>query len=256
MPIVARRWSASRQGSPCWSRTRRRPRPFASPTGPCGCSASASLYAEAVRRGEKQPSLDAIDVPENRSWCPFQLAFILLNLPASPTSIIPTAAIRAEAIADLLWFPTGGGKTEAYLGLAAYTMALRRLQGTSAGRSGEHGVAVLMRYTLRLLTLQQFQRATALICACEMIRREDRRRHAGARRRSASACGSASAATPNWTEQTRRSHQARPRRLDQDVGGGSRHARSADQLPVVRQRRSSPGRTSRSRRTSTGAAGR
>src|SRR5690606_13458434 len=65
-----------------------------------------------------------------------------------------------------------GGKTEAYLGLAAYVMGLRRLQGTVAGRSGEHGVAVLMRYTLRLLTLQQFQRATALICACEMIRRD------------------------------------------------------------------------------------
>ena len=77
-------------------------------------------------------------------------------------------------MADLLWFPTGGGKTEAYLGLSAYTMGLRRLQGTVAGRSGEYGVAVLMRYTLRLLTIQQFQRATALICACEVIRRERR----------------------------------------------------------------------------------
>jgi hypothetical protein len=68
--------------------------------------------------------------------------------------------------------PTGGGKTEAYLGLAAYTMGLRRLQREVAGRSGERGVAVLMRYTLRLLTLQQFQRAAALICACKIIRRE------------------------------------------------------------------------------------
>ena len=87
---------------------------------------------------------------------------------ASPSSTTPTAARAAEAVADLLWFPTGGGKTEAYLGLTAYTLALRRLQGTVAGRSGEDGVAVLMRYTLRLLTLQQFQRATALICACEV----------------------------------------------------------------------------------------
>src|SRR5207249_1700351 len=71
-----------------------------------------------------------------------------------------------------LWFPTGGGKTEAYLGLTAYALALRRLQGKVEGRSGEAGVAVLMRYTLRLLTLQQFQRATALLCACETIRRE------------------------------------------------------------------------------------
>ncbi len=74
---------------------------------------------------------------------------------------------------DLLWFPTGGGKTEAYLGLSAYTMGLRRLQRIVAGRSGEFGVAVLMRYTLRSLTIQQFQRATALICACELIRRND-----------------------------------------------------------------------------------
>jgi hypothetical protein len=73
----------------------------------------------------------------------------------------------------LLWFPTGGGKTEAYLGLTAYTLGIRRLQGTIEGRSGQDGVAVLMRYTLRLLTLQQFQRASSLICACETIRRAD-----------------------------------------------------------------------------------
>src|SRR5205823_8719687 len=79
---------------------------------------------------------------------------------------------KHDALADLLWFPTGGGKTEAYLGLSAYTMGLRRLQGTVEGRSGEDGVAVLMRYTLRLLTIQQFQRATALLCACESIRRD------------------------------------------------------------------------------------
>ena len=69
--------------------------------------------------------------------------------------------------------PTGGGNTEAYLGLSAYTLALRRLQGEIEGRAGDHGIAVLMRYTLRLLTLQQFQRATALLCACEVIRRGD-----------------------------------------------------------------------------------
>src|SRR5262249_54961948 len=80
---------------------------------------------------------------------------------------------ETSALVDLLWFPTGGGKTEAYLGLAAYVMGLRRLQGVVEGRSGEDGVAVLMRYTLRLLTLQQFQRASALMCACEMIRRDD-----------------------------------------------------------------------------------
>ena len=66
----------------------------------------------------------------------------------------------AEAFADLLWFPTGGGKTEAYLGVAAFTMAIRRFQGKFGGYDASRGLAVIMRYTLRLLTLQQFQRAT------------------------------------------------------------------------------------------------
>ena len=73
---------------------------------------------------------------------------------------------------ELLFFPTGGGKTEAYLGLAAYTFAIRRRQGivdsADGPLDGRDGVAVLMRYTLRLLTAQQFQRATALVCAAEL----------------------------------------------------------------------------------------
>jgi len=131
-----------------------------------------TLYAEVRRRGQ-QTSLEELDRPENRRWRPFQLAFILLNLPALTDLHHPDRSEDATAVADLLWFPTGGGKTEAYLGLTAYTLAIRRLQGTIADRSGEVGVAVIMRYTLRLLTLQQFQRAAALICACEVIRQED-----------------------------------------------------------------------------------
>jgi len=130
-----------------------------------------SLFSAAVRRGEK-PDLASFDRPEDHRWYPFQLAFVLMNLPGITRLDHADRSPEADATADLLWFPTGGGKTEAYLGLTAYTLALRRLQGTVAGRSGEYGVAVLMRYTLRLLTIQQFQRATALICACEIIRRE------------------------------------------------------------------------------------
>ncbi len=131
-----------------------------------------SIYSERVRRGE-QPDFDQdVDKPENRRWRPFQIAFILLNLPGVTKLDHSERGVGPEALADLLFFPTGGGKTEAYLGLSAYTMALRRLQGTIAGRVGDEGVAVLMRYTLRLLTIQQFQRATALICACESIRRK------------------------------------------------------------------------------------
>ena len=92
----------------------------------------------------------------------------------------PTAPLRSaehQARVELLFFPTGGGKTEAYLGLAAYTFAIRRRQGVVESADGpldgRDGVAVLMRYTLRLLTAQQFQRATALVCAAELARRED-----------------------------------------------------------------------------------
>ena len=97
-------------------------------------------------------------------WRPFQLTFQLL--------VIPSLAERSHAdreIMDLLWFPTGGGKTEAYLALAAFIIMLRRLRATKQNDSA--GVAVLMRYTLRLLTVQQFQRAAAMILACELLRR-------------------------------------------------------------------------------------
>lgn len=97
-------------------------------------------------------------------WRPFQLAFILLNLSALHDPL----HVDRETV-DLLFFPTGGGKTEAYLGLAAWTIAHRRI--TNGGKLGA-GVAVLMRYTLRLLTLDQLSRAAGVICALELMRGE------------------------------------------------------------------------------------
>ena len=102
---------------------------------------------------------------EPLTWRPFQLAYMLLVLPGL---VCPDHNDRN--CLDLLWFPTGGGKTEAYLALTALQIFIRRL--ADAGRRDEGGVDVLMRYTLRLLTVQQFQRAASLICACDAIRRE------------------------------------------------------------------------------------
>jgi hypothetical protein len=144
------------------------------------------VRSEVVRARLSSPDTDVnmlareLDKPENRSWRPFQLAFVLMCLPGLTDPAHPDAhrgvLDPADAQVQLLFFPTGGGKTEAYLGLAAYTFAIRRLRGvTGSGedaRDATKGVAVLMRYTLRLLTAQQFQRAAALVCACELLRRE------------------------------------------------------------------------------------
>ena len=98
-------------------------------------------------------------------WRPFQLAFLLMNLTgiAQPES-------KDREVVDLLFFPTGGGKTEAYLGLAAFTLILRRLENPGINSAG---VSVLMRYTLRLLTLDQLSRASTLLCALELERKQD-----------------------------------------------------------------------------------
>ncbi|MGY1455546.1 helicase-related protein [Streptomyces sp. SS8] len=114
-----------------------------------------SLWIRGGREGQPQPQ---------GTWRPFQVGFLLLCLNG-----IVDPEHEDRGIVDLLWFPTGGGKTEAYLGLIAFTVFHRRLL---RGRAGG-GVTVFMRYTLRLLTLQQFERAARLMCAMDRVRAED-----------------------------------------------------------------------------------
>lgn len=109
------------------------------------------------------------------AWRPFQLAFQLLTLRGIATPREADGTPNPDRnVMDLLWFPTGGGKTEAYLALTAFTLILRRLRVSNPDDGA--GVAVLMRYTLRLLTVQQFERASRLVLACEYLRRDGLRR--------------------------------------------------------------------------------
>lgn len=118
-----------------------------------------------------QDFINPKDPSNNFGWRPFQIAFILMNL----TGIVdPTHEERK--IVDLLYFPTGGGKTEAYLGLMAFVIANRRLRAEEGGTYNlDGGVTIMLRYTLRLLTTQQRDRITKMVVAAEMIRRQDPR---------------------------------------------------------------------------------
>ncbi len=139
------------------------------------CLANEAMLEQMVRSGPeyagtrrpanahavREPELKDLQTP---TWRPFQLAFQLLTLAS-----VANEDDHDRRVVDLIWFPTGGGKTEAYLAVTAFLIFYRRLVHSTTAA----GTAVLMRYTLRLLTTQQFRRAATLICACEMIRQGD-----------------------------------------------------------------------------------
>jgi len=126
------------------------------------------LMNRAMAMAARQRSPNRYADGKRPTWRLFQLAFVLLNLVgiSDPTN----DAERNEV--ELIFFPTGGGKTEAYLGVISFTLLLRRLRGQKRPDGGL-GVAVLLRYTLRLLTLDQLGRAATLICALELLRKTD-----------------------------------------------------------------------------------
>jgi hypothetical protein len=127
--------------------------------------ANQAMHVAAMKADEERADKRYVE-GKKPEWRPFQLAFVLMNLPSVAD---PSHSDRKQA--ELIYFPTGGGKTEAYLGLIAFTLLLRRLRGQDQPHEGR-GVAVILRYTLRLLTLDQLGRAATLICALETLRRK------------------------------------------------------------------------------------
>ena len=124
---------------------------------------------QSIRRSQMCPSVQSTRDGRAFNWRPFQLFFILLNLRGLTRNGSHPIAPEERNTLDLLWFPTGGGKTEAYLGLIAYAAFLRRIQGET-----QTATVAIMRYTLRLLTMQQGERATRLILAMNMVGEENR----------------------------------------------------------------------------------
>ena len=178
-----------------------------SPTGRWRCSAGTPQSPGCARRRAcRTPSaLAKVEAPENASWRPFQLAFVLLNLPSLTDPAHPERAAASAATVDLLFFPTGGGKTEAYLGPGRL-----HLRDPPAAGHGRHGDGRPRRRRRR-------RRAHALHAAAAHrpavpargragLRgrgrsADERRGDAGERRRSGSGCGSAAGRRPNWFDE-------------------------------------------------------
>ena len=136
--------------------------------GLCFGLANEAMALQRAAVQSKRRAMDSKHYPKIKElagqarWRPFQMAFLLASIPS---------LLERKPEADVIWMPTGGGKTEAYFGLAAFAILHERLTLRKKGLRQCKGVKVLMRYTLRLLTSQQFQRASSLICALELIRR-------------------------------------------------------------------------------------
>ncbi len=98
-------------------------------------------------------------------WHLFQLGFILTQVRAVyERHALAHERKGAANTADVLWFSTGGGKTEAYLGIIAFGMLYARLKGRL------YGTTAWMRFPLRMLSAQQFQRLSYVVAQAEMLR--------------------------------------------------------------------------------------
>ncbi|MBF4691582.1 DISARM system helicase DrmA [Fusibacter ferrireducens] len=133
---------------------------------------SRALSKFSKDRNAKEAELLELRTENHSFWRPFQIAFILKNI----ESIVDKKSNDSKNV-ELLYFPTGGGKTEAYLGIIVFAIALRRFRkDTDVNYEYDGGVTVFLRYTLRLLTTQQRDRLLKVISAAELLRHEGKYR--------------------------------------------------------------------------------
>lgn len=131
----------------------------------CNKSMYRQRIGMALINGDIKSADEFTEKMDDPRWYPFQLFYLLMIIPD-----FVNENSEYKDIVDLLWFPTGGGKTEAYLAVSAFIIFYERLSESKPS----YGTTIIMRYTLRLLTIQQFERAAALICACEYIRKNEK----------------------------------------------------------------------------------
>lgn len=131
-----------------------------------GCLVSDDALASSFRAANEV--FDRIGLDKDISvWRLFQLVFIVIELASLRARVIDDADLRAELdVCDVLWFATGGGKTEAYLGLIIVALFYDRRRGK------RRGATALLRYPLRMLSVQQLQRLLVAVVAAEDVRKE------------------------------------------------------------------------------------
>ena len=137
-----------------------------------------SLRSDRIEKGLPWPVPASEQIPapfrdfrlNKARWRPFQLAFSLMVIPDLETE---TERHEDSNLVDLIWFSTGGGKTEAYMLVTAYELIRRRVRFGSKEKG--LGTGVITRYTLRFLTADQFLRTVSLVCALEKVRIDNQR---------------------------------------------------------------------------------
>ncbi|WP_404786905.1 helicase-related protein [Altericista sp. CCNU0014] len=121
------------------------------------------LTSESFRRLGDNPRLEK----RKESWRLFQIVFLISQIPGiAALTDSKSRDVAEREMVDIIYFPTGGGKTEAYLGTIVFHCFFDRLRGKTAG------VTAWTRFPLRLLTLQQTQRMADVIGVADLVRRE------------------------------------------------------------------------------------